>query len=660
MATIPLQPYVVELPFQSQKHRVALEYVMKRVYQARKRRTGRMNKWADAENLFCAYVKETEVDARRRVDKREQGKPVYTTVTIPYSYATLLTAHTYWTSVFLARDPVHQVQGNTGQAEDAESAVEALLSYYVVTGNNLVPYYIWLMDQGKYGEGILGMTWDVERHFVPQAVQGPRMLPGGIPIPGTMKKSWVAKEVLGYEGIRLFNVRPHDFLFDPNVTLSRFQDGEYAGHDGFVSMIKLKDGAAKGLYFNTECVEERSYSSTMMASGSNSQVGINDGLPGSANSFLPGSPHGDGAKGFDLTEITIELVPRDLGLAPRDYLEKWTFSIANDCTIIGCQPQGWYHNQFMYDVMEHEIEGYNVSKRGMLEMLQALNQTLDWLFNSHMYNVRKVLNDNFIYDPSILVSKDVENPGPGKLIRVRPERYGTDVRTALFQLQTTDITQNNMRDAQLVIDMMQRLTGVNDSVMGMLNNTRRTATEVRTSSSFAVNRLKTQCEYYSAMGFAPHTGRMIKVAQQMLAGKQSRAYRAVGNQSGDLARFVNVGPDEIAGSFDYIPVDGTMPIDRQAQASVFSTMLQQMAQIPQVAQSYDWARLFGYNAQLLGIRNLERFKVQVVPDQQAMADAQAGNTVPMTQTSAGSQMNAAGMDPAQMAAMSTGQGGPQQ
>jgi hypothetical protein len=617
-----LLPYIVELPFGSEKHRAALEYVRQRVTASRQRRTNREDRWSDAENLFTSYVKETETDSRRRSRRDSEGVPQYTTITIPYSYATLMTAHTYWTSVFLARDPIHQIQALGNEPESSERAVESVLQYNVITGRNLPAYYIWLLDQGKYGEGIMGMAWDVERTYIPQLVTKPATF-AGIPIPGKTKQEWESREVLGYEGMRLFNVRPHDFLFDPAVTLREFQKGEFAGHDSFVSMTVLKDGEALGKFFNTMYVKSRKQSirAQTQAQGSDTE------LPGSQ---LPqvnvGS--GDTYGGCDLTEITIELVPREVGLAPRDYLEKWTFTIANDEIIVGCQPQGWFHNNFMYDVLEHEIEGYNVSKRGMMEMLRPLNVTLDWLFNTHFFNVRKVLNDEFIYDPSILLSKDVESPGPGKLIRVRPEAYGKDITKAFYQLQTQDVTQNHVRDAMMIIEMMQRLTGVNDTVMGMLNNSRRTATEVRSSSSFAVNRLKTQCEYYSAMGFSPHACRLIQVLQQMFAGKPEKYFRTVGNRAEITDRFVSVGPNDIAGSFDYVPVDGTMPVDRQAQAAVFTQMMQQMATIPPVAQGYDWVRLFGYAAELHGVRNLQRFRVNVVPDAQAQQQAQAGNIVP--------------------------------
>jgi hypothetical protein len=193
---------------------------------------------------------------------------------------------------------------------------------------------------------------------------------------------------------------------------------------------------------------------------------------------------------------------------------------------------------------------------------------------------------------------------------------------------TQDVTQGHVKDSMLIIEMMQRLTGVNDTVMGMMGNNRKTATEVRSSSSFAVNRLKTQCEYYSAMGFMPHTSRAIKVAQQMM--KAERFFRIVGNQSSGLdpsMRFLQVTPDAIKGQYDFLPVDGTMPIDRSAQATVFGNLMMQMQQMPQVAAAYDFAKLFGHVAQLQGVRNLQQFRVQVLPP----GAPQPPGTIPLNQ-----------------------------
>lgn len=615
-----LLPHIVKIDFGSKKHTDVLSYIMNRVQSSRTRRGKRQEKWAEAEDLFTSYVKETDADAKKRV-KKDQGMPEYTTITIPYSYATLMTAHTYWTSVFLAREPILQVQGTNGEAQTSEQAVEAMLQYFMTSGKNLVPFFVWLLDAGKYGEGIIGTCWDTERTFIPELQIGPRMLPGAIPIPFTEKKTWVPKEVIGYEGVRYFNVRPQDFLFDTTVTLQSYQKGEFAGHESFVSYVRILDGKARGLYYNTDFVQGRvSSRRTTNASGNDQDLPQDD---------VPNVDIGDRPYGVDMIEITLEIIPRDLGLANREHLEKWSFTIANDQTIISAQPQGFWHNEFMYDALEYEIEGYNVSKRGMMEMLRPLNQTLDWLINTHFFNVRKALNNEFIYDPSRLVQKDVERPGPGKLIRFRPEAYGQNIQGAFAQLNVGDVTRSHIQDANVIVEMMQRITGVNDTVMGLLSTNRKTATEVRSTTSMAVNRLKTQCEFFSAMGFGPLTSRSIKTSQQMLQGRKGRYYRIVGNRSETTERFLEVGPSEIAGQFDYLPVDGTMPIDRQAQAAVFGQTMEQMARVPQVAQQYDFGRLFGYLAELQGIRNIQRFKIQVVPDAQAQAGAAAGNLVPV-------------------------------
>jgi len=51
--------------------------------------------------------------------------------------------------------------------------------------------------------------------------------------------------------------------------------------------------------------------------------------------------------------------------------------------------------------------------------------------------------------------------------------------------------------------------------------------------------------------------------------------------------------------------------------------------MPQIAGQYDFGRISGYVAQLAGLKNIEQFKIQVVPDEVAAMGAQAGNSVPM-------------------------------
>ena len=275
-----------------------------------------------------------------------------------------------------------------------------------------------------------------------------------------------------------------------------------------------------------------------------------------------------------------------------------------------------------------EPDAYALASRAISDILGSIENTINWLVNTHFYNVRASLNNQFVFDPSRLIVKDLQNGLPGKLIRARPTAYGSDLRTSIFQLPVNDITRTHMADVPSMLGIGERIMGVNDQMMGMLSEGgRKTATEVRTSSTFGVNRLKIIAEYMSALGWEPLGGMLLQNSQQYYSGeKKMRITGSLAQMAGEP--FIMVNPETIAGSYGFVPVDGTMPIDRLAQAQLWKDTLAQAARIPQLAMGLDWMKLFMWIAQLSGLRNADRFQLQVAPDQQLLQQAQAGNMVP--------------------------------
>jgi len=225
--------------------------------------------------------------------------------------------------------------------------------------------------------------------------------------------------------------------------------------------------------------------------------------------------------------------------------------------------------------------------------------------------------------------KDVLDPLPGGVIRAKGSAYGTDLRNALVQLQVVDITRNHLSDIALMNEIGQRATGVSDSILGVLSKGgRKTATEVRQSSTFGINRLKTSAEYYSAVGWSPMAQMMVQNSQQFYEAEKK--FRIVGNliqEAGE--QFINVDAESIQGFYDFVPIDGTLPIDRLAQANLWKELLAQMVRFPEIAAGYDISRIFAWVAQLAGLKNINQFKIQVRPDQQVADQAQRGNIVPL-------------------------------
>jgi hypothetical protein len=244
-----------------------------------------------------------------------------------------------------------------------------------------------------------------------------------------------------------------------------------------------------------------------------------------------------------------------------------------------------------------------------------------------MHNVRKTMNDMLFVDPSRFVMKDLTDPGAGKLVRAKPEYYGQDVKLGVHQLQIVDITRAHMQDAQTVAEMLMRTLGANDAIMGMLSpGGRKTATEVRTSSTAGVNRQKTTCEWFGSMGFQPLADMMIASTQQHYSAEMQ--FKIAGDLLNNMEPMI-VTPDMIAGKYNFVAVDGTLPIDRFAMAQVWKELLIGAKNFPEIGMQYDLASIFGWIAQMSGIKNLEQFRIQNVDPAAISQMVQSGNIVPL-------------------------------
>ncbi len=462
------------------------------------------------DDQYVAYIKESDADRLRRERRETQGIPQQTTMVVPFSYALLLTAHTYWTSVLLSRDPIFQFEGRHGEAEQAKQALESLVGYQVQVGEMLVPFYLWLMDVGKYGLGIVGVHWTDDSSVISQEVTQPKTA-FGVPIPGTEETIIKKRKVPGYEGNKIYNVRPYNFYYDTRHPLVRFQDGEFVIAESDVARIDLMENEE---YFNKDVLRKHKKDGSAWEEGSPRQ---NLPMTGPGNSGEVMVPLDSTNVDTDnIREAYIRLNPKEWGLGTSTQSEKWVFTIANKRLVIGARPQGDIHNKFPFAVQEYEPEAYQVYKRSMLTILRPMQNLMDWLFNTHMYNVRKVLNDTLIVDPSLIVMKDLMEPSPGKKIRLRPRGYGAGmIDKAIMQLKVTDITQTHTADANQISQLMQRVVGVTDQIMGLpLPGSRNTATEARQTAGFGSNRQKTHTEYFSAEGWSPLAQMIVQNTQQ--------------------------------------------------------------------------------------------------------------------------------------------------
>ena len=612
-------------------HSELLQRLLSRYNIARAHIQANAQRWQDADKLFTAYLPKSVDEALREQDRRLTGRQYPVRIEVPYSYAMLMAAHTYWATVFLSRTPVFQYMARTGDLDpDAPLAVEALIDYQLSKSHSLPALYYWLLDAPRYGYGVLGCYWDVRYKNIATIERHPPVLER---IFGKRARR-VIKRVLDFEGNVLFNVRPHDFLIDPRVPVWRFQDGEFCGRIVSVTISDLLEGADAGKYMNVEAIRQGRDAFSPQAID-RMPTGVPQHEIPEQSGTAPYSIDKQDPGLIELIELFVRVVPKRWGLGNTNSPEIWRFTIANRSTIIEARPFNAMHGRFPFFVLPYELDPYVSSPRSMLDVCKDLNYLISWLFNSHIQNVRAALNNQFVVDPTAINLKDFEHGGEGLLIRLRPEAWGKDVRTAIMQLPVADVTRTHLQDVQVVEQIMQRVTGINDQIMGLLSpGGRKTATEVRASTNFGINRLKTQAEFFSAVGFSPLARVMLQNAQQYL----SQEWRLRVRWRDEV---VTVSPESVVGDFDFVPVDGTMPVDRYAQATLWTQLLQQLAQTGAI-QQFDVLGIVNHIAQLMGVKSLEKFKVQVKPDEEVLNAAARGELVGAPQALGGGMSPTAG------------------
>jgi len=613
-----------KLRFGSELHKKVLSALEERRKIAYENVEDTYNRWRDNEDRYLAYMPESELDRIKKAERKSGLGPQTTTLIIPMSYALLMTWHTYMTTVLLGRTPIHQWEGRTQFGQKGKMSVETLMAYQTRVGEHLVPYYVWLLDTGKYGLGVLGHHWTDETAYVSEIQETPLTFAGLEVGNGKTIEETVVREIPGYEGNKLYNIHPTKALFDPRVPLMEYQRGEFVVIE--VGAVSRGSALSNPRFFNKGLIKKMDSRGNLWEEVRSSQIAFPD------EEVETYEPHGAMSVGtLKPSEYYVRLVPKEWGLGDNDNTELWVFTVLDKHVIIGAQPIGTYSQKFPVRIQEHEPDGHQLTKRSFLDIVGPLQDFLDWLINTHRLNVAKALNDTLIVDPSLVYMSDVRDPEAGKLIRARPRAYGQGLLDkAIHQVRIQDVTQQHLSTTSLVMEMMQRVSGVTEQVMGMLEpGGRKSATEIRTSATFGVNRLKTETEFLSASGWQPLAQELLAQTQQFMS--RDIELKLIGEDAGlnsrDLEQFLNVSPEDIRGFYDYVPVDGSLPVDRMAQSQVLMQLMGQMGQVPGVLAQYDMGGAFSWIAELMGAKGLKNFKIQLSPDEIVKRQLAEGNVV---------------------------------
>jgi hypothetical protein len=632
-------PAGLDLRPDGEMHKWVVGELKKRIQESHTQMSKRHGVWKKVDRTLTAYVRPDE--AERKLKSGDDRKPI--SIVVPYSYATLETLLTYFVTVFLD-DPIFQYEGVSPEDILGAALLEKAIDVQVRKSKMALSLYTFFRDGLAYGVGGVAPIWTQEMGY--KTVKEP------LGFMSSILNQWFSfgqgkkqQEIVKYEGNVLTTLDPYMMLPDPNVPIHEHQKGEFFGWGEETNYAKLLEMEKNGGdMFNVRyCNDMGSGKSQYVSSRTN--TGRDDRFGGGTDRSYGSSVF----KPMDVIHIYMNLIPKEWKLGTNRYPEKWLFSLVGDKVLVRAKPLGLDHNMFPVALNAPTFDGHSVAPISKIEVVYGLQETLDWLFSSHIANVRKAINDMLIVDPSMINMNDLKEPEPGKLVRLRRAAWGKDVRASVFQLQIQDITKGHIQDSSTIVDLVKQISGSQDAVMGVQRNTsdRVTAAEVNQTGAGALSRLATMAKVSSLMGLqdiaymlASHTQQLM--TQDLYVKTTGRWPEYLQQEYPNLLQGgrMKISPFDLLVDYDVMHKDGSMSIQQNAQ--IWTQLFQTISQQPLLLQRFDVVKIFKMIAKGMGAKNVDEFEMQqqmpqqipqmnasVQPDENVMREAERGNLIPM-------------------------------
>lgn len=621
-------PYSLDLKPDSDFHTKLRNKIWQRANESRHEISKRYSSWREIDRTLTTYI--SLEDKEKNLKEKKPQKPV--SIVFPYSYSMLEALLTYLSMAFF-QDPIFQYEGVEDDDTTGAMLMELVIRLQCIKNKVPLAVHTVLRDALSYGIGV--------------AIPGWRTLYGRKPVKTTTQSmSDIGEQTtndiqmidsLLFEGNDLSNIDPYMWLPDPSVSSAGIQDGEFNGwvdRDNYMNILS-EENTPKSTLFNVKYLRlKKDKRSTLALDQSDRQTrhrGSTELARSMTNTVNP----------VDVIKMYVNLIPKEWKLSGNEYPEKWYFELAADDVIIACERADHNHGMYPVSVASPEYDGYSITPIGRMEVLYGLQHTLDFLFNSHISNVKKAINDMLVVDPYLVNIQDLEDPQPGKLIRLRRPAWGRGVDKVVQQLQVNDITRLNIADSAYITQWMDRISGADQSMQGALRMSgpeRLTRSEFQGTRGSAISRLQ-RIAMLIGMQFMQDVGTMFAVHTQQYMS-QDTYVRIIGRYAEQLTtifgdkRSTRVSPFDLAINYDLIVRDGSIPGGNFSDAWI--EMFKIIATNQPLMAEFDITRIFMYIAQQLGAKNVEDFKrnldqtqTKVIPDEEALTEADKGNLIPM-------------------------------
>ncbi len=585
-------PRGLDLKPDSKLHKDIIDRLLRNAQEAYETISDRYTTWNEIQKTLTVFV-----DPGVKSDAIKSGDQTVPVI-IPSSYAILETILTYMVAAFI-QEPVFRYDPVGPEDTVGAALLELMIQTQVVKSKMALNLHTQWRDGLAYGLGPVAPYWEV-KHGRKRVVKS--KLNENTKIE---EESIGVEETVLYEGNAINNIDPYLYLPDPTVAVQDVQKARYVSwvsRDSKLGLLSEEVENDSGL-FNVKFLKFITGQSRYMTGG-------RDEGDRAATNVIKTKYTADMDSPVDLLTQYVTLIPEDWGLGKGQNPEKWRFILAGDSIIISAQPLDLDHNMYPVAVVAPDYDGYSASPISRIEVSLGMQNIVDWLFNSHIANVRKAVNDMLVVDPSLINMNDLRNPGPGRLIRTRRANWGKGVENGVKQLQVSDITQKNMGDIQFILGQLKEDTSAVDVISGVVRGggERRSATEFRDARTSALSKVS-KTAIIMAIQSMQDLGLMFASQQQQLMTEPMKI-RLAGRWEEDLkleyaSGNVMVDPMDIMVDTDIVVKSGTVP--GSEPADLWIQLLQIIGASPELNAKADTGRILMHIARQLGATNARDF-----------------------------------------------------
>lgn len=435
---------------------------------------------------------------------------------------------------------------------------------------------------------------------------------------------------LKYEGCVVEPISPFLWRGDPMVSPDKVQSGRYVGwlsRQNVMDLLDLEDKTDQ--VFNIKYLYEMGGGRTSLGY----QKPLNESDPNQKNSIST-----------DIIHVYAKIKPEEWGVGKGETPEVWRFAVAADQVVVAAEPMNLDHGNFPVAVATSELGTHNLLPTSKIETIFGQQRGLDLLYNLKMAHLLQGLHQIFVVNPQ-MINMAMSRRSPYGTLFFTTERFTneTSMDQAMKQMTIYDNSQEVLPAMSQLTDLVQRISGASDSLVGMgtRKSEAQTATEINTYTQNSLSRSDSKLfpvfeTLIKPVGMQIAQNTIQFMEREMFINVTGELEDELLEEYGNIPNYANgqirLSPEDIDGCFDLIMEEqGPKFNDPGLLKDMLITVLQSEA----AAQEIDVSKLIRMTYRHMGVKDIHNFRrklprsLMMQESGQVMNEVNRGNLVPM-------------------------------